>query len=251
MNREPIDLTAILISKNASRTISATLTSLSFCSELIVIDSGSDDGTVAIARSHGARVIETDWPGFGIQKQRAVQAVTTPWALSIDCDEVVSDSLRLEIISVLDNPSYEVYRMPRLNHLCGRPVRCAGWYPDYVERLFRVESAHFSEASVHESLDYVCVCGTLKSPLFHYTYDTIEVAVEKLNCYSSLGASRLSRRLTLRNRRVRRWMPPLRFLYRFFYSFIVRRGCLGGLDGFTVSLLQAVEVYFKYLKALN
>ena len=251
MNRDSIGLTAILISKNASRTISATLTSLSFCSELIVFDSGSDDGTVAIAESQGARVIETDWPGFGIQKQRALEAVKTPWAISIDCDEVVSDSLRSEIISTLENPSFEVYRMPRLNHLCGRPVRCAGWYPDYVERLFRVDSARFSEASVHESLDYVVECGILKAPLLHYTYESIEAALEKLNCYSSLGAKALIRRLAARNRRVRRWTPPLRGMYRFLYSFVFRGGWMGGLDGFTVSLLQAVEVYFKYLKALN
>jgi glycosyltransferase involved in cell wall biosynthesis len=251
MNRDPIDLTAILISKNASRTIAATLNSLSFCSELIVLDSGSDDGTVAIARSHGARVIETDWPGFGLQKQRAVEAVKTPWALSIDCDEVVPDTLRLEIISTLKYPSFEVYRMPRLNHLCGRPVYCAGWYPDYVERLFRVDSAHFSDASVHESLNYACECGTLKAPLLHYTYETIEAALDKLNCYSSLGALNLTRRLALRNRRLMWWTPPLRFMYRFLYSYIFRGGWTGGLDGFTVSLLQAVEVYFKYFKALN
>ena len=105
MNRDSFGLTAILISKNASRTIAETLASLSFCSELIVLDSGSDDDTVAIAHSYGAQVIQTDWPGFGIQKQRALLAVKTPWALSIDCDEVVSDSLREEILRTLEHPN--------------------------------------------------------------------------------------------------------------------------------------------------
>ena len=251
MNGRPVALTAILISKNASRTIAEALASVSFCSELIVLDSGSDDDTVAIARSYGAQVIETDWPGFGVQKQRAARAVRTPWALSIDCDEVVSDSLRAEILRTLEQPSFEVYRMPRLNHLCRRPVRSAGWYPDFVDRLFLVDSAQFSDAVVHESLCYECDYGILKSPLLHYTYDSLESAIAKLNRYSSLGAEVLKKRLGIRQRRIWPWIPPLRLIYRFFYAYLLRGGWRGGLDGFTVALLQGVEVYFKYLKACD
>ena len=246
-----LGITAVLISRNAGKTIRDTLSSLDFCAELIVFDSGSDDDTVAIARSCGASVFETDWPGFGLQKQRALGAVTTPWALSIDCDEVVSDALRAEILGVLANPRFDVYRMPRLNHLCRRPVRCAGWYPDYVERLFRVDVANFNCAPVHESLVYDCACGTLTSPLLHYTYDSFEAAVDKLNRYSSLGASLLKQRIQQRQRRIRPCTPVFRFWFRFVYVYCFRGGWRGGSDGFTVSLLQAVEVYFKYLKALN
>lgn len=244
-------LTAILIAKDASQTIAETLCSLSFCGQVIVLDSGSDDDTVAIARSYGAQVLETNWPGFGVQKQRALSAVTTPWALSIDCDEVVGDALRAEIICILENPRFDVYRMPRLNHLCRRPVRCAGWYPDYVERLFRVEAAKFSDAPVHESLVYSCACGTLKSPLLHYTYDSLEAALEKLNRYSSLGASLLQQRMQQGQRQISWRTPVVRFWFRLLYVYCLRGGWRGGLDGFTVSLLQAVEVYFKYLKALG
>ena len=142
-------LSAILIAKNASKTISATLTSLDFCDAIIVLDSGSQDDTVAIARALGAMVVETDWLGYGIQKQRALSFVETTWALSIDCDEVVSQALKDEILLTLKQPCHNVYRMPRLNHLCGRPVRCAGWYPDYVDRLLRVGEAQFSDSLVH------------------------------------------------------------------------------------------------------
>ena len=244
-------LTAILIAKNASQTIAETLASLSFCAEVIVLDSGSDDDTVAIARSYGAQVLETDWPGFGVQKQRALSAVTTPWALSIDCDEVVSDALTAEILGVMQNPDFAVYRIPRLNHLCRRPVRCAGWYPDYVERLFRVDVARFSDAPVHESLVYSCARGTLTSPLLHYTYDSFEAAIEKLNRYSSLGASLLQQRMQQGHRRIGPHTPVFRFWFRLLYVYWFRGGWRGGSDGFTVSLLQAVEVYFKYLKALS
>jgi glycosyltransferase involved in cell wall biosynthesis len=240
-------LSAILIAKNASKTIAETLASLEFCDAIIVLDSGSQDDTVAIARALGATVVQTDWLGYGIQKQRAVSCVQTTWALSIDCDEVVSDDLRSEILRCLQHPKFSVYRMPRLNHLCRRPVRCAGWYPDYVERLFRVDSAQFSDALVHESLNYSCSCGTLLSPLLHYTYDNLESAIDKLNRYSSLAAVVIGSR----GRKIGRWTPPVRLLYRFFSAYVLRGGWLGGLDGFTVSLLQAVEVYFKYLKALN
>jgi glycosyltransferase involved in cell wall biosynthesis len=240
-------LSAILIAKNASKTIAETLVSLDFCDAIIVLDSGSQDDTVAIARSFGAKVVETDWLGYGIQKQRALSFVETTWALSIDCDEVVSADLRVEILKNLGFPEFSVYRMPRLNHLCRRAVRCAGWYPDYVERLFRVDEAKFSDSLVHESLNYSCPCGTLRAPLLHYTYENLESAIDKLNRYSTLAAVVMGRR----GRKVGRWTPPARFLYRFFSAYVLRGGWLGGLDGFTVSLLQAVEVYFKYLKVLN
>jgi glycosyltransferase involved in cell wall biosynthesis len=240
-------LSAILIAKNASSTIADTLTSLDFCDAIIVLDSGSQDETMAIARSFGATVVETDWLGYGIQKQRALSFVQTTWAFSIDCDEVVPGALRDEILKVLEHPEFCVYRMPRLNHLCRRPVQCAGWYPDYVERLFRVNEAQFSDSVVHESLAFSCSCGTLRSPLLHYTYDDLESAIEKLNRYSTLAAVAMRSR----GRHVGRWMPPMRMLYRFFSAYVLRGGLLGGLDGFTVSLLQAGEVYFKYLKALD
>jgi glycosyltransferase involved in cell wall biosynthesis len=240
-------LSAILIAKNASKTIAETLASLEFCDAIIVLDSGSQDDTVSIARSLGAKVVETDWLGYGIQKQRAVHCVETTWALSIDCDEVVSGSLRAEILMTLQDPKFGVYRMPRLNHLCRRPVQCAGWYPDYVERLFRVEDAQFCDSIVHESLNYSGSCGTLQAPLLHYTYDDLESAIEKLNRYSSLAAVAMA----TRGRNVRAWTPPIRLLYRFFSAYVLRGGWRGGLDGFTISLLQAVEVYFKYLKALG
>ena len=240
-------LSAVLIAKNASKTISATLASLDFCDVIIVLDSGSQDDTVAIARALGAKVVETDWLGYGIQKQRALSFVETTWAFSIDCDEVVSQALKDEILLTLKQPFHNVYRMPRLNHLCRRPVRCAGWYPDYVDRLLRVGEAHFSDSLVHESLVFSCSSGSLSSPLLHYSYDDLDSAIDKLNRYSSLAAMSLKQR----GRRVGRLTPPLRMCYRFFHAYVLRGGCFGGLDGFSASLLQAVEVYFKYCKAIR
>ena len=240
-------LSAILIAKNASKTISETLASLDFCDAIIVLDSGSQDDTVAIARAFGAKVVETDWLGYGIQKQRALSFVETTWALSIDCDEVVSQALKDEILLTLKQPCHNVYRMPRLNHLCRRPVRCAGWYPDYVDRLLRVGEAQFSDSLVHESLVFSCSSGSFSSPLLHYSYDDLDSAIDKLNRYSSLAAMSLKSR----GRRVGRLTPPLRMCYRFFHAYVLRGGCFGGLDGFSASLLQAVEVYFKYCKVIR
>ena len=240
-------LSAILIAKNASKTISETLASLDFCDAIIVLDSGSQDDTVAIARALGAKVVQTDWLGYGIQKQRALSFVETSWALSIDCDEVVSQALKDEILLTLKHPCHNVYRMPRLNHLCRRPVRCAGWYPDYVVRLLRVGEAQFSDSLVHESLVFSCSSGSLASPLLHYSYDDLDSAIDKLNRYSSLAAMSLRSR----GRRVSRLTPPLRMCHRFFHAYVLRGGCFGGLDGFSASFLQAVEVYFKYCKAIT
>lgn len=240
-------LTAILISKNAACSLAECLASLHFCQTILIVDSGSTDATLSIAKSFGALVvIEPDWQGFGVQKQRALAQVPSGWVLSIDCDEVVSEQLANEILSVLKSPEFLVYRMPRLNHLCGRPVRVAGWYPDYVDRLFRVDHAQFNSNLVHESLMFNCPRGTLKSDLLHFTYPSYGSAIEKMNSYSYVGAASIRSQ----GRAISRFTPVVRSLYRFFSCYVLRLGFLGGLDGLTVSCLQSFGTYLKYLRAL-
>ncbi|MCP9809871.1 glycosyltransferase family 2 protein [Cyanobium sp. HWJ4-Hawea] len=241
-------LTAILISRNAAETIGKCLASLNFCQSIVIVDGGSTDQTVDIARSFGAVVIiELDWQGFGVQKQRALDLVNSGWVFSIDCDEVVPAQLAKEIKTVLSAPKYSVYRMPRLNHLCGRAVRVAGWYPDYVNRLFLAGSARFNSNAVHESLVFEGSAGILRSNLLHYTYSSYGAAVEKMNAYSSIGAESLRQR----RRSINHFTPVLRALYRFLSCYFLRFGFLGGIDGLTVSSLQAFGTYLKYLKALD
>ena len=144
-------LSVIIITKNEAANIAKCLKSVDFADEFIVVDSGSTDGTVELARALGARVeVTSDWPGFGPQKNRAVDLATGDWVLSIDADELVTPELAREIQETLKAPRGDVYEMPRLSNFCGRDIRHSGWWPDYVVRLFKRGTARFNDAYVHE-----------------------------------------------------------------------------------------------------
>ncbi len=175
-------LSIIIICKNEERHIQDCLESVNWADEIIVLDSGSSDKTVEICRQFTDKVHVTDWPGFGKQKQRALELATQPWVLSIDADERITPESKKEILEIVRNPkSYEGYYLPRSSNFCGRFMRHSGWYPDYVLRLFRRECAHFSEDVVHERV--ICSGNTanLTHPILHFTYDSLDQAVEKAN----------------------------------------------------------------------
>src|ERR1700689_1815479 len=132
----PQAISVIVITKNEAHDIRDCLESVrGWVQEIVVLDSGSTDGTQALCRELGARVSETDWPGFGVQKQRALSAARGPWILSLDADERISPALRDEILQTVATPTAKVYRMPRQSSYCGTWIKHAGWSPDYVLRL--------------------------------------------------------------------------------------------------------------------
>ena len=144
-------LSVIIITRNEAAHIVACLESVAFADEFIVVDSGSTDNTVELARAMGAVVEQTaDWPGFGPQKNRALALAEGEWVLSIDADERVTPELAEEIQRVIAADGPDTYEMPRLSNFCGRFIRHSGWWPDYVLRLFRRGSARFTDAPVHE-----------------------------------------------------------------------------------------------------
>ncbi|SUV88617.1 transferase [Bordetella pertussis] len=144
-------LSVIIITKNEAANILACLESVAFADEFIVVDSGSTDNTVELARDFGARVeVTPDWPGFGPQKNRALDLATGDWVLSIDADERVTPELASEIQAAMAGATADCYEIARLSDFCGRFIRHSGWWPDYVLRLFRRGSARFTDAAVHE-----------------------------------------------------------------------------------------------------
>ena len=146
-------LSVTVITHNEAHNIEACLRSVSFADQLVVLDSGSTDDTVQIARSLGAEVsVSPDWPGFGIQKNRALALATSEWVLSLDADERVTPELQVEILACLKSPAFDVYSFPRLSSYCGQYMRHSGWYPDRVTRLFRRTAARFSDDLVHEKV---------------------------------------------------------------------------------------------------
>ena len=134
-----------MITKNEACNIAACLASVSFANQIVVLDSGSTDGTADIAKDLGAEVtINANWQGFGVQKNRALALARCDWVLSLDADEQLSPALQLQVQRVLSAPQFSAYAVPRLSSFCGQYMRHSGWYPDYVVRLFRRGDAQFS-----------------------------------------------------------------------------------------------------------
>ena len=241
-------LSVIIITKNEAQHIQGCLDSVKFANEWIIVDSGSTDGTVAIAQAAGATVIETaDWPGFGPQKNRALNAATGDWVLSLDADERIPDGLRDEILAVLANSAHSAYALPRLSSYCGYFIHHSGWYPDYIVRLFRRQSGRFSTDLVHESVQIPQgSTGKLNTAMIHYSYPDDETYLRKLQQYSSLGA----KQAYTAGKRGGLGTAILHAFTSFLRSYIFRRGFLDGKAGLMVAISSAESTYHKYFKLM-
>lgn len=239
-------ISAVLITLDAEAHLRECLAALKWCSEIAVVDGGSSDGTVAICREFGARVItHADWQGFGAQKNRALAAATSEWLFSIDADEIVSAALRDELLARLSSPGNAVgLSMPRRSNFCGHWIRHSGWWPDRVTRIVRRGNGRFSDDLVHEHLIVDGPVAELHEPLLHYTYDSFEQALDKLNRYSTLGA----RSAFDRGRRAGLATAVLRGAWAFLRTWLLRRGFLDGRAGFALALYNAHGTYYRYLK---
>ena len=152
MVKDLISLSVVIITKNEAHNIRACLESAAWADEIIVVDSGSTDDTIAIAREFTSQVYQHDWPGFGAQKNRALSYASRDWVLSLDADERVTSELRSQIIKAMGSARENGFYLPRLSQFCGQFIKHSGWYPDYVLRLFKREKGLFSDDLVHESV---------------------------------------------------------------------------------------------------
>jgi glycosyltransferase involved in cell wall biosynthesis len=243
-----VSISVTIITKNEEASIGRCLQSVSWADELIVLDSGSTDRTVEIARGLGAKVVvRQDWPGFGSQKNRALDLATGDWVFSLDADEWVTPELGEEIgATITGKPEFDAYRLPRSSSFCGRFMRHSGWWPDYVVRLFRRGTARFSDDIVHERTLVDGGVGTLRNPLMHETYVDLEDMQEKFNRYSTLGAEALH----ARGARGGIVKAVLHGLGAFVRTYLLRRGFLDGREGFMLAVANAEVAYYKYVKLL-
>lgn len=238
-------LSVIIITKNEARHIVGCLESVSFADEFIVVDSGSTDNTVALARDFGAHVLVTDnWPGFGPQKNRALDLATGDWVLSIDADERVTPELAREIQDVLSNPQSDAYEIARLSDFCGRFIRHSGWWPDYVLRLFKRGSARFTDAAVHERVVPQGSVQRLKGHFEHYPYDNLDALVTKINRYSSDAAAMMY----ARGKRATVFTALGHGFWTFVRIYLIRRGFLDGRHGLVLAVTAAAGSFFRYAK---
>ena len=239
-----LSLSVILITKNEEANVAACLASVRFADQIVVVDSGSTDNTVAIAQAAGAQVVQTqDWPGFGMQKNRALDLATGDWVLSIDADERVTEELAAQIQAAMLSERTAAFHLPRLTQFCGKWIHHCGWTPDYVLRLFKRGSARFSDDLVHERL--IQTQGTsekLKAPILHYSYPTPAQYWRKLDQYSQAWAEQ---RYT-EGKKVSMLRAGVSGLNAFVRSYFFRLGFLDGAMGFAVCTMQAQAAFGKY-----
>jgi glycosyltransferase involved in cell wall biosynthesis len=241
-------LSVIVITRDSEAVIGRCLDSVSWADEIVVVDSGSTDRTLEICRDHCAKVQTTpDWPGFGPQKNRALDLATGSWVLSLDSDEWITPELRAGIERAMAAPGGpSAFMMPRSSSFCGRFMRHSGWWPDYVVRLFRRGSARFSDDLVHER---VIVNGTtrkLTAPILHEAARDLHQMVDKTNHYSTASA-------VMRHREGRHGSLTaaiLHGLWAFLRTYIFRLGFLDGREGFLLAVINAENSYYRYAKLM-
>lgn len=238
-------ISVVLITLNAAAHLQECLDSVKWADEIVVLDSGSTDSTEAICALHGVRFTRSkDWPGFGPQRNCALALATGEWIFTIDADEICSPELRAEIPAATLNAAINVYEIPRLSSFCGHWMRHGGWWPDHVPRLFRRGTARYSEHLIHEALLAQGPRQRLRSHLLHYTYDTLEQALEKLNRYSTLAAQQAFRE----GRRANLVTAQVHALWAFVRTYLLRHGFLDGSAGWQLACYNAQTTYYKYLK---
>jgi glycosyltransferase involved in cell wall biosynthesis len=238
-------LSAIIITKNEASNIAECLDSVAFADEHIVVDSGSTDDTVSIAKSKGARVEFHAFNGFGRQFNHALSLARGEWVFSIDADERVSLALAAELQRAMKERKADGYEMPRLSTFCGREMQHSGWYPDYVLRLWRRGRARWTEDLVHPRPVCDGPVARLTQPLDHHPVVRIEQALRRMDHYSTLAADML----IARGKRVSFFSGIAHGLWTFLRTYLLRAGFLDGRQGFLLAVANAEGTYYKYMNA--
>lgn len=243
-----IDISAIIIAKNEEGVIARCLSTLAFCDDILLVDSGSTDRTIDIARRYGARIqMETDWQGPATQRNRGIAGARHNWCLLLDADEWVTDEYRDEILALdLGHRQEAAFRTPRLSSYCGQFMHHSGWRPDYVVRLIHRDRARYEGGIVHDHCVVDGSLGTLNQSLMHEPYRSLDQVLDKVNSYSTWGSQDLVRgggkgSLT---------RAILHGLWAFVRTYTLRGGFMDGRHGFMLAISNAETTYYKYVKAM-
>lgn len=237
-------VSVVIITRNESANIERCLRSVAWAEEIVVVDTGSVDGTPAICQAMGCRVIEAEWQGFGLTKRLAVDMAANDWIFSIDADEEATPELSAAISIILAQPKHNSYQIKRRTYYLGKLIKHSGWHRDYPLRLFNRLFGNFNDKPVHEFVEAAGSSGTIDECLYHYSYPTITAHIAKMNRYSDLSATAEVNA----GKTCSFFYPPVAGLWKFIKMFVIRGGVLDGWVGFILALNSAFGVYLKYLK---
>jgi glycosyltransferase involved in cell wall biosynthesis len=251
----PQTLSVAIITKNEEANLARTLASVQFADQIVVLDSGSTDRTVEIARAAKSTVYEEPWHGFAAAKNSAIAKCTGAWVLSLDADEELTPELQTEIRALLrSDPPVGAYFIRRRNLFLGRWIKHGGFYPDPKLRLLRrigsTAPPQFEARPVHETIAFDGKTATLQHDLIHHAYPTLQNYIEHMDRYSTLG----SEVLVSKGKVSRSWpafvcnvvlVPKLNFVW----NYVFRMGFMDGREGLLLHLYQAAYTSWKYAKA--
>ena len=240
-------LSVILITRNEEANLADCLASLEgIAQQIVVVDTNSTDGTLEIAKNHGALISQpADWPGFGPQKNRALDLATGEWVLSLDADERLTPALRSEILTAIHHSAHvDCFAIPRLSWYCGRFIRHSGWSPDFVDRLFKRGTARFSDDLVHERLIPNGQVAKLENPMLHFSFMDFSQVLQKIDRYSTASAEQAF----AKGRRSNPLKAILHGIWAFIRTYFIRAGFLDGYQGLALALSNAEGSYYRYMK---
>ncbi len=240
-------ISVLIIAHNEERIIARAIRSVEFADEVILVDNGSIDNTVEIARNLGAKVINLNAnKGYSEAKKIGLSHCEGEWVLWLDSDEQISAELAREIIDAVNNPKeFTAFKLPRKSFFIRKWIRHCGWYPDYVLRLFKLEGSEFSDDLVHESVRIKGKSGILKSHILHYTAPSLRVFLKKQIRYAFLAGEQINRR----KKKASMFQIVIHTFWAFVKMYIIRFGFLDGIEGFTISSINAFYVLIKYAHA--
>lgn len=240
-------VTVIVPTFNEEENLQECLQSVSWADEIMVVDSGSTDSTLDIAKRFTDRILVHEYINSATQKNWAIPQATHPWVMIVDSDERVTPQLRQEIEETLEHPVHQGYSIGRLNHFLGYPLRHGGWSPkeDRNVRLFMRDKGRYEDKEVHADVMVEGTVGHLKHPLIHYSYRSLDQYFRKMERYTRWAAVDIKKK----GKPVRWHHVTLRPLGDFLRLYFMKLGFLDGFPGLIVALLSAYYVMVKYSRA--
>jgi glycosyltransferase involved in cell wall biosynthesis len=242
-------LSAIIITFNEERNIARCLNSLKdIADEIVVIDSGSTDATVAICKQFNAKVIIHEFKGFIEQKNFAYLHTTGDWVLLLDADEEASETMKASIVAELKNPKHDGYSFNRLTYYCGKWIRSCGWYPDAKLRLFKRGAGEWAGQNPHDKLTLLKnkTSSYLKGDILHYRYYSFTEHIHRANKYANIAAEIMFKK----GKTISLFGIIIKTNARFIKCYILNKGIFDGIQGLMISTISALEVFIKYSKLL-
>ncbi len=245
-------ISVYIIAFNEAEKVAATIKSVHWADEIIVVDSWSMDGTPEIAAKLGARVVQVDFKGFGDLRNQAIAACAHPWIFSLDADERCTPGVEREILEIVRAPAdidvADAWWVPRRNYFMGRWIQHSGWYPNYRQpQLFRNGCLHYDQKAVHEGfvVNSSKPLGYLKNAIWQFPFKNMAEVMHKANRYSTLGAQRIS------ERRLSMGGALAHGAWAFVKHYVFKRGFLDGWAGFVIALGNFEGTFYRYVKAIE